>query len=81
MITSKRVGAIMKRYEDLMDLAKTFANERHKVGRRGEVRIGQDGIEEHVNTACHCHPEYEWITRGSLEEFYEWIDKRPGGTD
>lgn len=76
MITSKRVDAILKRYDDLDTLARYFAEERRQGGRSGEVRVSSSGVDEHVNTACHCHPEYEWVERGSLEEFKAWIDKR-----
>jgi len=76
MITSNRVSAILQRHDQLLDLAKQFANETRAGGRSGEVRIDYEGVSEHVNTACHCHPEYEWVLRGSMEEFQQWMDKQ-----
>lgn len=29
-------------------------------------------IEHKVNTACNCHPEYNWETYSSLAEFVDW---------
>ena len=66
----------MQRHDELLDLARYFADEKRQGGRSGEVRLDYEGVSEHVNTACHCHPEYEWINRGSLDEFREWVGKR-----
>lgn len=73
-ITSKRVSAIIQRYEGLNNLACDFARYKEPNGRHGEVRIDSNGIDENINTSCHCHPEYEWVHRGTIEEFKEWLD-------
>ena len=79
-ITSNRVGAIIKRHEELMSLVEYYIQETNSSGRRGDVRIYCDNIEEYVNTSCHCHPEYEWVDRGSVSTFCEWLNKRNGKT-
>lgn len=75
-ITIKRAKAILDRYEQLKSSAKQFADEKRKGMRTGPVRFDGELIEMKVNTACHCHPEYEWIPIGSVEELCEWLDKK-----
>lgn len=75
-LTSKRAAVIINRYEKLEELAHQFSREKHPNGRHGPIRISNEGIEEEINTACHCHPEYEWINVASLQEFGEWLDKQ-----
>ena len=52
-ITSNRVGAIIKRHEELISLVEYYLQETNSSGRRGNVRIYCDNIEEYVNTSCH----------------------------
>ena len=75
-MTSKRAAVILSRYQELNNLADQFACEKRKGMRKGPVRFADDGaIEMEVNTACHCHPEYEWVTVATAEEFSEWMKK------
>jgi hypothetical protein len=66
----------LTRHQELIDLAEEFVRFKDPTARRGNVRINGGLVEEYVNTVCHCHPEYEWIARGSVEEFSEWMSKR-----
>jgi hypothetical protein len=75
-ITIKRAQAILSRYEQLKDEAKRFADEKRQGMRKGPIRFDDELIEMEVNTACHCHPEYEWVPIGSLMELCEWLDKQ-----
>lgn len=69
-ITSKRFKVILERYHELVTLAEHFTNRR-------SIRFDYDGnIEDEINTSCHCHPEYEWRTIKTKEEFAEWLDKQ-----
>ena len=68
-ITSKRMEAIIRRHDDLTTLAREFVDSQKNEGRRGRLQISDSGISEYVNTACHCHPEYDWIDRCTLEDF------------
>ena len=76
-ITPKRMAVILQRHDQLLDLARDFARHIEPNGRHGEVRVEMDGsVEEHINTACHCHPEYKWVERGSAERFKEWLESQ-----
>jgi hypothetical protein len=75
-LTANKVNAILQRHENLVYEVERFVQQKHPNTRRGEVRISNGVIEEHVNTACHCHPEYEWVERATLDEFTEWLDKQ-----
>lgn len=76
-ITQKRFEAILQRYSELESLAQQFANEKRQGMRRGPIRFNDSGgIEMEVNTACHCHPEYEWTDIATKEDFCEWLDSR-----
>ena len=75
-MTPKRAAVILAHYNELHELARQFADEKRKGMRTGPVRFDDCGnIEMKVNTACHCHPEYEWVSIGDSEEFAEWLDK------
>ncbi len=75
-LTPSRIETIIRRHEQLTDLADSYVRHLDAGGRSGEVRISNGAIEEHVNTACHCHPEYEWVHRASLEDFAAWVATR-----
>ena len=75
-LNAKRIDTILRRHDQLQDLAHSFVREKDYPGRTGEVRIDSEGISENVNTACNCHPEYEWVARASLEEFAKWAESK-----
>lgn len=78
-LTKNRIQSVLQRYEQLLDLAENFARERRNGGRSGsEIRINYNynEITWEVNTACHCHPEYERVSVGTVDEFIEWINKK-----
>lgn len=74
-MTSKRAAVTIQRYNELVDLGEEFDRFKRPSARRGPIRFSNDRVETEINTACHCHPEYEWVGVGSLEEFGEWLDK------
>jgi hypothetical protein len=76
MITSKRVQPITDRYEELINLAELFVQEKTKSRWRSSVRFDGNTIQEETNTSCNCHPEYEWKTVATVEEFGKWLDER-----
>jgi hypothetical protein len=75
-LTPNKVSAILQRHEDLLSQVESFVREKHPNTRRGEIRINYGTIEENVNTACHCHPEYEWVERATVDEFTQWLGKQ-----
>lgn len=76
-MTSKRAMATITRYHQLKDMAGTFMQEKKNGHYWRDVRIDEWGnIEEWVNTACHCHPEYSWEPAATAQEFGAWLDKR-----
>lgn len=69
-MTSKNFKVILERYNELLNLAKQFTEDQ-------SIRLDCGGnIEHEVNTSCNCHPEYEWRTVKTKEEFAEWLDKQ-----
>lgn len=74
-ITKKKIEWFSQFYYQLMEYADRWTST--FPGRHGTVRITQDGlVEEEINTSCHCHPEYEWVARGNLNDLLEWIEKQ-----
>lgn len=76
-MTSKRAMTTITRYHQLKDMADTFMKEKKHGSYWHDVRLDEWGnIEEWVNTACNCHPEYEWAQCATAQEFGEWLDKK-----
>lgn len=74
-VTSTEAKEIISNYAELMSLAEKFAGSKSKSGRYHEIRIDETGgIDEYVNTACNCHPEYTWEPFATAEEFGQWLD-------
>lgn len=73
-MTKNKIEAIIRRNEELEELVNQFVKQHSKGSRWGDSRINNQLIEQYVNTACHCHPEYEWMEVASLSEFIEWIE-------
>jgi hypothetical protein len=76
-LNEKRISAVLERHEQIMNLVEQFAKSKTTKTFCGDIRIQYgSSIEEYRNTACHCHPEYQWQQIGSMEEFYEWLKKQ-----
>lgn len=78
-LTENRIRAILQRNHQLLDLAKDFAREKKDGGRGGsdiQIEYYNNEITWEVNTACHCHPEYERIVIGTVDEFIKWLNKK-----
>lgn len=74
-VTSTEAKEIVSKYTELKALVEQFASSKSGSGRCNEVRIDDNGdIEEYVNTACNCHPEYTWEPLATAQEFNEWLD-------
>ena len=76
--TKQKVEAILQRHESLLDMARNFIDDNAPGHQRtGAIRfLYGNRIEEYVNASCRCHPEFEWVDRGSVEEFIKWIEKK-----
>lgn len=74
LYTKNQIKRLIDQYEILLEYVGNYIQEKYPKGRRGDCRIEYGRIEEYVNTSCHCHPEYQWEDRGSVEEFSEWIN-------
>lgn len=69
-MTAKKAQVILARYQELRNLAEQFTG-------HWNIRFDDAGnIEHEVNTACHCHPEYEWQIDKTAEQFGEWLNQR-----
>lgn len=74
-ITQKRTDLFLRFYERLLEYAEEYC--KTFPGRHGSVRITTYGtIEEKINTSCHCHPTYEYVERGNVQELVEWINNK-----
>jgi len=68
----KQYSELRKQYSELRSLAEEFARSKDHTN---NIRFDEYGnIEEYVNTACNCHPEYYWEEFATFEEFGEWLD-------
>ena len=74
--TKNQIERLISKYETLLETVDDYIREKYPNTRRGDSRIRGNEIQEYVNTACHCHPEYEWEYRGSVEDFSEWINSK-----
>ncbi len=73
-LTRKRIDAVLEQAKEICSLATDFLRE--GIGRWEDVLIDSDSqLYYMVNTACHCHPEYE-KEYVDLNDFYKWIEKR-----
>lgn len=75
-MTPIKIETILRRYNDLVDSANTFVNEKNNGFGCGTIRFDDNGnIENEINTSCHCHPEYKWVVAATKEEFSGWLTK------
>lgn len=72
-LSERKIERTIRDFEYITELATSFVRSQNNPGRSGPVRIDNGRIEEEINTACHCHPEYEWVDRGSVEDFSKWM--------
>lgn len=73
-MTAEEFEIIICKYNDLVSLANKFAIETGKIRKYESIRLDEYGnIEAEVNTACNCHPEYEWSVIATREEFLNWL--------
>jgi len=79
-ITKNRVNTIINRYETLLQEVEYFINQQNQDWRSGKIRIDNGNIEEYINTACNCHPEYEWVHRSTIDSFIEWNESKKTST-
>lgn len=77
-ITPSRLNTIIRRYNELIELAHTFVRETEPIRwLYTTIRLDEYGnIESEINTSCHCHPEYQWKVIKTKEEFSGWLNKQ-----
>jgi len=71
--TKRGIERLLDKHERLLELASDWSQEKFPKERHGDMRFEYGNIHEYINTSCHCHPEETWVTRGTVEEFYEWL--------
>ena len=73
--TLETINNIISEFEKLSILANQYINRDDKYN-NSKTRINYDTmtIEERVNTACNCHPEYNWEYVDSIENMIEWTN-------
>lgn len=73
--TLEKFNETFENYNELLELARQFSRDEKEWDRT--IRFDEFGnIEQYVNTACHCHPEYEWKQLATVNEFYQWLEKK-----
>jgi len=78
--TRHSIERLLDKHERLLELAYEWSCEKFPKDRHGDMRFEYGNIHEYINTSCHCHPEMCWETRGTVDEFYEWLKKKDYGT-
>jgi hypothetical protein len=73
--STRKLERMARQQEELEELACRYVHNKFTEGRSGDVRVKDGRIEEELNTACHCHPEYRWTDRGSLEDLANWLKR------
>ena len=77
--TNENIMELLKNYNELQKQVSAFVNNGHdkKLYSWDPARINHDNytIERKTNTACNCHPEYEWETFSTIDLFLEWYKK------
>lgn len=75
--TQENTQQTLNSFRELTKLADEYVNGPYNPKRYGvrptRINIETGHIEKEVNTACHCHPEYEWRSVASFETFIAWV--------
>lgn len=79
--TRHSIERLLDKHEKLLELASNWSHEKFPKDRHGNMRFEYGNVYEYVDMSCHCHPEEEWVMRGSVDEFYEWLKKKNVGTE
>jgi hypothetical protein len=71
--TKRGIERLLDKHERLLEIADDYVAAKYPNTRRGDIKFEYGGIYEYVNGSCHCHPEYEWQERGSVDDLYDWM--------
>jgi len=78
--THENITELLTNYGELTEQVKRYVNREYdpKFYNQTPARINFEThtIEQEVNTACNCHPEYEWQEVSGFQEFLEWYEKQ-----
>ena len=76
--THESITEILKNYSELQEQVAAFVNKGYdpKSYSWSRARLNHENftVEREENTACNCHPEYEWVTYSTIESFLEWYE-------
>lgn len=72
--THEIANELLKNLQELDALASEFVKDITKYG-GAPTRINSENgnIEHEINTACNCHPEYNWEVVANFESFIDWV--------
>jgi hypothetical protein len=78
--TQENITELLTNFGKLQDEVNKFVN-RERDSRKytwSQARINYEtfAIERKENTACNCHPEYEWVEFSTMHDFLEWYEKQ-----
>jgi len=78
--THENITELLKNYSELQEQVTAFVNRGYDPKKYSwdRARINSDNfmIEREENTACNCHPEYDWVEYSTIEVFLEWYEKQ-----
>ncbi len=78
--TKENIIELLTHFRELNELAMEYVNDGydHKKYNWTDARVNYNcyTIDHKINTACNCHPEYEWQDHSSIDKFVEWLDKK-----
>lgn len=66
-------------HENIIELLTKFNELQEQVSKfESGARINYETftIQHEENTACNCHPEYEWVDFATIDQFLEWHEKQ-----
>jgi hypothetical protein len=75
-MTKEQAEQMVQNYCEYYSLAEKYYIETTK-STWANIRLDESGnIQHEVNTACGCHPEYEWQVWAYSSDFVDWISKQ-----
>ncbi len=66
-------------HENITELIENYSKLQEQVYKfepGARINYETSTVQREENTACNCHPEYEWTDCATIQEFVEWCEKQ-----
>lgn len=73
--TQENITELLRNFGELTSLVDKFCTKPGYSWDDARINYETFTIEKKVNTACNCHPEYEWQYHATIGDFLEWYEK------